>query len=118
MAKEAFVVMKDDRIPMTLTSDVEVGDVIKIGTNMIGIAGTSGLTGETITVYVTNVAVEIEAATEDEIKVGDKLYFDHINRVLTIKADNGADIKYNPAGHAITAKDADTAGTVQILLNR
>ena len=118
MAKEALIVMEDDRVPMTLTSDVEVGDVIQYGTSKIAIAGTSGLAGETITVYLHDIVVEIEATTADEIKVGDKLYFDHVNRVLTKKADDGAGNAYNPAGTAITAKDADVVGTVQITLNR
>ena len=118
MAKEAYIVQEADRIPLTLTANVDVGDILQIGTDMIGVAATSGLAGETITVYVGGVVVEAEGALADEITVGAKLYFDHVNRVLTVKTDDGAGTTYNPAGHAITAKAANVAGTVQILLNK
>ncbi len=118
MAKEAYIVQEADRIPLTLTANVDVGDILQIGTDMIGVAATSGLAGETITVYVGGVVVEAEGALADEITVGAKLYFDHVNRVLTVNANDGSGTNYNPAGHAITAKAANAAGTVQILLNR
>jgi len=120
MNKEAVIRQEADRVPFTLSENVEVGDILQYGKDLVAVAGTSGLAGETITVYVGNVVVEAVAATDKEIKVGDKLYWDHINRVLTTDADDGGDpaTKYNPAGHAVTDKAANVAGTVEFLLNR
>ena len=118
MAKEAYIIMEDDRVPFTLSENVEVGDIIQFGTEMVAIAGTSGLAGETITVYLTGQIVEAPAAEAKKIKVGDKLYWDHVNRVLTTDADDGNGTNYNPAGHAITSKEANVAGTVRFILNK
>ena len=120
MAKEAYIIMEDDRVPFTLSENVEVGDIIQFGTEMVAIAATSGLAGETITVYLADQIVEAVAATDKELKVGDKLYWNHLNRVLTTDADDGGDpaVKYNPAGHAVTSKTADVAGTVRFILNK
>ena len=120
MTKEAYIIMEDDRVPFTLSENVEVGDIIQFGTEMIAIAGTSGLAGETITVYLADQIVEAMAAEAKEIKIGDKLYWDHVNRVLTTDADDGGDpaVKYNPAGHAITSKAANVAGIVRFILNK
>ena len=121
MAKEAYIVQEADRIPLVLSANVDVGDILQIGSDMVGVAATSGLAGETVTVYVGGVVVEAEGALADDIAVGAKLYFDHINRVLTLKADSvgdGTGTAFNPAGHAITAKAANIPGVVQILLNK
>ncbi len=121
MAKEAYIVQEADRIPLTLGSNADVGDVLQIGSDMVGVAATSGLAGETVTVYVGGVVVEVEGALADDITVGTQLYFDHINRVLTVKSDSvgdGTGTPFNPAGHAVTAKAANVAGVVQILLNK
>jgi len=118
--KEAIIRQEADRVPFTLSEKVEVGDIIQYGSELIAIAGTSGLAEETITVYVGDVIVEAAAATDKEIKVGDKLYWDHVNRVLTTDADDGKSpaVKYNPAGHAITSKAANVTGAVEFILNR
>ena len=118
MAKEAYIIMEDDRVPFALSENVEVGDIIQFGTEMVAVAGTSGLAGETITVYLADQIVEAVAATDKEIKVGDKLYWDHVNRVLTTDANDGNGTNYNPAGHAVTAKAANVAGTVRFILNK
>ena len=116
--KEAIIRQeRADRVPFTLSENVEVGDFIKFG-DMVAIAGTSGLAGETITIYVGNVVVEGIAADDKEVKVGDKLYFDDANRVLTTDDKDADGNAYNFAGHAVTAKAANVAGTVQFLLNR
>ena len=120
MAKEAYIVQEADRIPLELTGNADVGDIVQIGSDMVGVAATSGLAGETITVYVGGVVVEAAGALADDIAVGSKLYFDHVNRVLTLKSDSvgdGTGTPFNPAGHAITAKAANVSGNVQILLN-
>ena len=118
MAKEAYIIMEDDRVPFTLSENVEVGDIIQFGTEMVAVAGTSGLAGETITVYLADQIVEAPAAEAKEIKVGDKLYWDHVNRVLTTDANDGNGTNYNPAGHAVTGKAANIAGTVRFILNK
>jgi len=91
MAKEAYIVMEDDRVPFTLSENVEVGDIIQYGKEMIAVAGTRGLAGETITVYLSDAIVEASAAVADGINVGDKLYWNHIDRVLTLKSDSVGD---------------------------
>jgi len=118
MVKEAHIIMEDDRVPFTLSANVEVGDVIQYGTELVAIAGTSGLAGETITVYLSDQIVEATAATDKEIKVGDKLYWNQVDRVLTTDADDGNGTNYNPAGHAVTSKAKDVAGTVRFILNK
>ena len=118
MNKEAYIVMEDDRVPFTLSENVEIGDVIQFGTEMVAIAGTSGLAGETITVYLSDQIVEAIAATDKEIKVGDKLYWDQVDRYLTTDADDGNGTNYIPAGHAVTGKAKDVAGTVRFILNK
>ena len=115
MAKEAYIVQEADRVPLELSENVDVGDILPIGADMVGIAATSGIAGETITVYVGGVVVEAQAADADGIAVGDKLYFDATNRVLTKDSASGSN---SFAGHAVTAKAANTAGSVQFLLNR
>lgn len=47
MAKQAIYVMSDDRIDFTATADIKVGDVVPIGTAMVGIALTDIATGST-----------------------------------------------------------------------
>ena len=114
--KEAYIKQEADRIPFVLDENVEVGDIIKFGSEMVAIAGTSGLAGETITVYISGVVAQGPAKTEDEIKVGDMLFWNADDRVLT--TDNGGDTPNNPAGHAITVKAQDVAGVVEFLLNK
>jgi len=116
--KEAYIIQEADRVPFVLTENVDVGDILRFGDDMVAVAGTSGLAGETITVYVGGVVVQAPAATDKAINVGDKLYWDHVNRVLTTDANDGGSTNYNPAGHAVSAKASGVAGSVQFLLNR
>lgn len=108
--KEAKEIQNGQIIDHTLTEAVNVGDVIPLGTSMIGIAVSSGLIGEIIAVEVEKVW-NINAKTSDVINVGDTLYFDQSNRELT-KTET-SNIK---AGKAITSKSA-VAGTVNIKIN-
>lgn len=110
MAKEAIEYQKGDVIDHTLAGDVNVGDVIPLS-GMIGVAVTSGLTGEVIAVKIVGVW-QITAATADVIAVGDVLYFDATNRVVTTVATSNT-----LAGKAISAKAGTTAGTVYIKIN-
>lgn len=110
MAKEAIEYQDGHVIDHTLTSDVNVGDVIPLGT-MVGVAVTSGLTGEVIAVAIEKVW-QVTAATADVITVGAVLYFDATNRVVTTVSTANT-----LAGKAISAKAVATAGTVYIKIN-
>lgn len=110
MAKEAIEKQKGSVLDITLTSDVNVGEVIPLGTSMIGIACNSGLTGEVIAVETEKVWT-INAKTADAINIGDTLYLDATNRELT--KTSTSNIK---AGIAVSSKGA-VAGTIDIKIN-
>ena len=110
MSKEAVEIQKGEVIDFVLSEDVSVGDVV-VANNLVGVATVSGLTGETIGVKIEGVW-EIKAKDADAISVGDTLYFDTTNRVLTTTADGNT-----KAGVAITPKEANTPGYVCIKLN-
>jgi predicted RecA/RadA family phage recombinase len=116
MAKEAILYKDGKKIDLTLTGAVDVGDVVPLGLTMIGVASTSGLAGEIVALEVEGI-YEINAATADAIAIGDKVYFDHINRVITVATDtvgDGTGDKYAVAGVATSAKSASVAGTVYV----
>jgi predicted RecA/RadA family phage recombinase len=108
--KEAIEKQKGSVLDITLTGDVNVGDVTPLGTSMISIACSSGLTGEVIAVETEKVWT-LNAKTADVIGIGDTLYFDVTNRELTI-----TDTSNIKAGIAVSAKGA-TAGTIDIKIN-
>jgi len=109
--KEAILHQEGRVIDHTLAGAVDVGDVVPLGTSMVGIASTSGLTGEVVALEIEKVW-QITAATADVIAVGDLLYFDATNRVLTTVSAGMV-----RAGRAISAKAAATAGSVYVKLN-
>jgi len=109
--KEAILYQEGRVIDHTLAGAVDVGDVVPLGTSMVGIASTSGLTGEVVALEIEKVW-QITAATADVIAVGDLLYFDATNRVLTTVSAGMV-----RAGRAISAKAAATAGSVYVKLN-
>ncbi|WP_416768518.1 capsid cement protein [Sulfurimonas sp. ST-25] len=111
MAKEATLYQPGDRIDYTCTAAVDVGEVVPLGTSMIGIASTAGLTGEVIALEVEKVW-EIPAADADAVAIGDLLYFDPTNRVLTTVS--AAMVR---AGRALSAKAALAAGSIYIKIN-
>jgi len=112
MSKEALEIQGDVTYrDYTLGADVNVGDVIPIGTDHIGIASVTGLAGETISIGISGLW-EITAATADAIAFGDKLYFDATSRVLTTTATSNSF-----AGTAMSTKPASTAGSVYVELN-
>lgn len=111
MPKEAIEVQEGDVIDYTCPGAIDVGDVVPLGTGMIGIAKTSGLVGEVIALDIERV-FEINATTADVIAVGDVVYFDATNRVITTTATSNA-----RAGRAVSAKAAATAGTVFVKIN-
>ena len=110
MTKEAIERQKGEVIDFTLQEDANVGDVVVAG-NLVGVATVSGLAGETIGLKIEDVW-EIKAKDADAVNVGDLLYWDATNRELTTTATNNT-----KAGIAISAKAANSAGTVLIKLN-
>ena len=109
--KEAILYQEGAVIDYTLTGAVDVGDVVPLGTGMIGIASTSGLAGEVVALELEKVW-QINAATADVIAIGDKLYFDDANREVTTVSTSNAS-----AGRAVSSKAAATAGAVYVKLN-
>jgi predicted RecA/RadA family phage recombinase len=110
MAKEAVEIQKGGVIEYTLSSDVNVGDVVPLGTEMVGIAVNAGLTGEEITLELEKVWT-IKAKDTDVIVVGNQLYFDVANREVTLMGTDNV-----KAGKAMTSKAA-VAGTVNVKIN-
>lgn len=111
MAKEAVEFQDGTVIDYTLSEDVNVGDVIPLGDDMIGIAVVSGLTGEQITLELEKVW-KINATTADAINVGNVVYFNATSREITT-----TDTSNCRAGKAISAKAAATAGFVYVKIN-
>lgn len=111
MAKEAIEIQKGDVIDYTLTGAVDVGDVVPLGTGMIGVALNSGLSGEIIGLEIEDV-YEINATTADAIAIGDVVYFNVTTRAITKTATDNV-----RAGRALSAKAAATAGTVFVKIN-
>lgn len=111
MVKEAIEVQEGDVIDYTLTSAVDVGDVVPLGTSMIGIAVNSGLTGEVIGLAIEDV-YEINATTADVIAIGDVVYFDTATRAITTVS--AGKIR---SGRAVSKKAAAVAGTVFVKIN-
>lgn len=109
--KEAIRIQEGEKIGFTLTGATNVGDVVPLGTGMVGVASTSGLTGEEVTLEMEGV-YEVNAATTDVVAIGDLLYFDVANRVLTVVATDNV-----RAGRAMSAKAASVAGVVSVLIN-
>ncbi|RXK03792.1 MULTISPECIES: DUF2190 family protein [Arcobacteraceae] len=110
MAKQAIEKQEGRIIDHTLTADVNVGDVIAFD-GMVGVAVTSGLTGEVVAVELEKVWT-MNAKTADTITVGTKLYWDDTNEELTV-----TDTSNTYAGKAVSTKAGSTAGIVDIKLN-
>ncbi len=97
-------------IEFTCTAEVIVGDVVPIGTLMVGIAVNSGLVGEKITLEMEKVWT-IKAKEADVISLGTPVYWDDSNNELTITA-----IDNTYAGVSLSSKTA-TAGTINVKIN-
>lgn len=111
MAKEAIEFQDGDVIDYTLAADVAVGQVVPLGTEMIGVAVTAGKIGEVIALDVEKV-YEVNATTADVIAVGDVVYFNTTTRAITTTATDNI-----RAGRAVSAKAAATAGVVNVKIN-
>lgn len=109
--KQAIEKYEGKVIPFTCTADVTVGDIVPLGSTMVGIAVNSGLTGEVISVEIEKVW-SITAATANVINVGDILYWDATNKVATTTATDNTRL-----GKALSAKGGTVAGTVDIKIN-
>ncbi len=107
MAKAVFV-QNGDNIDVTVTDAVEYMDVVPLE-DRVGVAMQDIPAGGTGTVTLTG-AYSLPAATGAAIKVGQKVYWDSTNSLITGTATNNT-----YAGHAITAKaSAGTAVTVRL----
>lgn len=107
MAKQATYVMGDDRIDFTATADIKVGDVVPLGTAMVGIALTDIATGST-GVLKTEGCWNVAAKTGESFAIGDVVYLDDVTNALTKTATSNA-----RAGIAIAVKA--TAETVALI---
>jgi len=118
IVKEAIEKYDGRVIPFTCPSDITVGDVVPLGTEMVGIAVNSGLTGETISLEIEKVWT-VTAATADAIAIGDVIYWNATAKVMTIQADDGGTpaVNYVVAGRAMSSKAAGTPGTVDVKIN-
>jgi predicted RecA/RadA family phage recombinase len=108
--KKAKEFQKGEVLDFTCTSDVIVGDVVPLGVSMIGIAITSGLIGEVITLELEKVWT-IKAKDNEAISIGDVVYWDVDAQELT-KVDT--DNVY--AGRALSSKGTN-AGTINVKIN-
>ena len=107
MAKAVYL-QKGDNIDVTVTDAVEYMDVVPLE-DKVGVALQDIPAGGTGTVTLTG-AYSFPAATGAAIKVGQKVYWDSTNSVITGTATNNTF-----AGYAITAKaSAGTAVAVRL----
>lgn len=107
MAKAVFV-QNGDNIDVTVTDAVEYMDVVPLE-DRVGVAMQDIPASGTGTVTLTG-TYSLPAATGAAIKVGQKVYWDSTNSVITDTATNNTF-----AGYAITAKaSAGTAVTVRL----
>lgn len=107
MSKEATKVQEGGVIDYTASGTISNGDVVPL-TTMVGVALDDAVSGDTISLAIAGV-FKIDAATADTVAVGDALYFDASNRVVTKTSTSNT-----PAGTAVTAKAGSTAGTVNV----
>ena len=109
MAKQAIEIQDGDSINYVAAGAIAIGDVVVFEAS-IGIANDDAVLGDTISVSLTK-AWEMTAATADVIVVGNILYWDAGNSVLTTVSTANT-----LAGRAISAKEAAVAGTVVVRL--
>lgn len=94
---------------MDALAQTEVGDVI-VFEDSIGVAQTSGAVGEPISVDTVGVYA-FNGANADAIKVGDILYWDETNKVVTINSNTNANTR---AGISWSVKASNTDGIVNV----
>lgn len=110
--KEAIEIQLGEVLDFTLSSAVNVGDVIPLGSSMVCVANMTGLPNEQITVTTERVWT-INATTADAFDMGDEVFFNVTSREIT-KTSSGN----TRAGRAVSIKTAGTAGTVNVKLNQ
>jgi len=92
---------------MVALVDTLVGNIV-VFENSIGIAQTEGIIGEDISVDTVGV-YELASADADLIGIGDTLYYDEANGLITIVTDtvgDGSGTLYPVAGTAWSTKGA------------
>jgi predicted RecA/RadA family phage recombinase len=99
-------------IQHVLVADVVAGGVVKIG-NLLGVAVTSGVTGDTIAVALHGV-YELPKLSSDNMMLGLPVYWDTTPGECTLTSDLGNN---KLIGYVWKAAGAGTT-TVQVLLDR
>ena len=107
MAKEAKRIQSGQVVDYVAAGTIANGDVIPL-TGRIGIALDDAVSGETISIAITEV-YEFTATTADAIAFGAVVYFDATARSITTTATSNT-----LAGFAVSTKAAATAGTVKV----
>ena len=110
MAKEATKIQNGAVVDFIATAAVANGAVISL-TDRVGIALDNAVAGETISLDLEGV-YEIGATNADAIAFGDLLYFDDSTKLVTTDDTKGV-----KAGIALTAKPADTDGSVYVKID-
>jgi len=95
----------------TATSDLEVGQVVKLG-DRIGVSQMTVVTGELVTIDTEGV-YGIAGEATDDFTLGATVYWDDANKVVTLTDNSGANIE---AGFVWEPRGA-VAGDVLIKIN-
>lgn len=109
MAKQAIKIQEGAVIDYTATATIANGDIVLIGSRC-GVALDDAVSGDAISLALEGV-YEVAAATADAIAVGDSLYWDATNSVVTTTDNSGAN---KSCGFATTAKAGGTPGNVNV----
>ena len=94
---------------MVATSDTNVRDIVEFEAG-VGVALTEGTAGNIISVDTVGV-YEFDCETADEVAVGDMLYWNSTDKVVTIDSDSG---NRPLAGYSWGTKPANESGTVGV----
>lgn len=108
MAKQATRVQEGTVIDFTADATYANGDIVELNSERIGVALGDAVAGDVIGLAIGDV-YKIAAATADDIVVGQAVYWDSANGVITVSSSGTT-----PAGFAISAKAAGADDTVSV----
>lgn len=105
------IVSTNDRIPITLSANVNSGDLLVKG-NVFGVALTSGSSGDTVAI-ATGVRCTLPKANavSTSMAVGDLAYFQVAGNIVTNSATSNTKIGI------VTKAAANTDTTIEVVLN-
>jgi len=110
---KAVYVQKGDDIDYTPSADVAAGDVVVVGTNLLGIAKLDIKSGVLGALSLKGIFDMPKAAgTGTAIAGGVAVYWDAANQVVTADSNSGANIALGRT--VATAADADTIVRVRL----